>query len=162
MEKYLNQLFEDIARARKRSRLLEKNAFFTVDFSPFERSYTPEKVKTIEAWTGIRQEALPPAHILTMEQLNQLRRRLLWMLAAYSCQLEFEHTEVPEYIQYQVLRAGWKQKAPLGQAFLYHFEYCDEQSPPGKCLLGEYCECVYWEDEDKHPFDRLWKSFEEE
>jgi hypothetical protein len=153
MEKYLKQLYEDIALARKRSRMLKRHTSFALEFLPFAGSPTTEKVKTIEEWMGIPQEALPPADALDMHQLDELRRRLLWMLSAWCCHLEFDHYHVPEYLQYKILRAGWKQKAPLGQGILFYFHYCDDDTTPGKCLLGEYCDCIYREPPEEWPYD---------
>jgi hypothetical protein len=53
-------------------------------------------------------------------------------------------TEVPERIQYAVIRDNFNQQAKVKRWHMGFFEVCRSGTEHGKCLLGEYCQCAFY------------------
>jgi hypothetical protein len=85
MEKYIEQLLADIVHATENvsSPFVEKELQLH-DWISDEDEDKTAPVRSLEEWTGISKEMLPPAEMLNDEQMNQLLDALKKMLDAYN------------------------------------------------------------------------------
>ena len=90
-----------------------------------------------------QKEMLPPAEMLSDEQLQHLLTALKKMLDGYNWSFVLQ-IEVPERIQYAAIRDNFDQEAKLKQWNMGFFELCRPGSAVGKCALGEYCQCAFF------------------
>lgn len=144
MEKYIEQLLTDIAHSTKNVSLpfAEKAMELHDWISPDEEEKTAP-VRELEEWTGIKKEQLPPAEMLTDEQVHLLLEALNKMLNAYNWMFVLQ-TQVPERIQYAAIRDNFNQQAKIKRWHMGFFELCREGTEHGKCALGEYCQCAFY------------------
>jgi len=147
MEHYVQQLLADITLARENVpdpwwRFISSEEEDEEDVFPWSEDIEQAPRKSLEEWTGICQAQLPPAHLLTQQQLERLLSALKEMLSAYNCHVVFQRAGVPQTIQYDIIRRRFNQEVPQLRANEYFFEFCT----PGEdvpCQLGEYCECRF-------------------
>jgi hypothetical protein len=144
MERYLDQLLSDIK-------------FATTNVAwPFEEQQkdlwdwvSPEEedqfapVRSLEEWTGIKHEMLPPVEMLSAEQLHDILTALLKMLDAYNCVFVMQ-IEVPEAFQYACIRDNFAQDVKVKQWNMGFFELFQPGTHHHKCTLGEYCHCAFY------------------
>ena len=147
MQRYIDQLTADLVMA--------KPAAATYNFSFSDREEGEEWMldleeidlaprKSLSTWTGIQQVELPPARLLSDQQIDSLLQTLLDLLQAYNLIASF-HTYVPQREQYHAIREHWDQQVPLLKHSVYYLDYCDQDQQ--KCPLGsEYCQCAFLED----------------
>lgn len=147
MQKYVDQLLADLAEAYP-STVVYDTLFFDdedgeewmeeleeIDLSPY---------KPLSEWTGIRQEQLPPARMMSDEQIHALLQELISLLRAFNIAVAF-HAFVPERKQYHAIREHWRQEAPFLKRSMHHLKYCDHDFD--RCPLGsEYCQCALLDD----------------
>lgn len=159
MERYLEQLFADIAYATENVSwpYIKKESYELHEWIPDEEEDRIAPVRELEEWTGILQEQLPSPEMLTDEQVHGLLEALKEMLNAYNWSFVMQ-ISVPERIQYATIRDNFKQKAKVKQWHYGFFEICKPGTEHGKCSLGEYCHCRFFaemfanfEDEDLTP-----------
>src|SRR5205823_14737866 len=109
MEKYLKQLREEIAFATENvSWLFVEKEFQLHDWISEEEEDKAAPIRDLEEWTGIGKEQLPPAEMLTDEQVNILVDALKKMLDEYNCSFVLQ-IQVPERIQYATIRDNFNQ-----------------------------------------------------
>ena len=146
MEKYLQQLLEDIAYAT--ANVASPYAAVSVDFwdwiSDEEEDKTAPRIP-LEEWTGIQQSQLPPVHLLTDEQIEVLYTALEKMLIAYNYAIIFIFT-TPIRTRYEVLQVNFSQEAIQKRWHDGFFETCKIKKSHPDCLLGEACHCAYFEE----------------
>ena len=164
MERYVQQLLADIGWAREN--VPEPWWYFVSSEEEEEEGPSPwsEDVegaprKSLEEWTGLRREQLPPPHRLTPQQLERLLHALKEMLSAYNCHVVFQRADVPHTVQYDIIRRRFDQEVPQLRANEYFFEFCDPKED-ADCPLGEYCECRFLDHAFAH-FEE-WDGEEEE
>ena len=150
LQKYIRQLLEDIDNAT--NNVPEPYQHWEEadeDFGVLPWMEDPDNAprKSLEEWTTLKKEQFPPAHRLSDGQISQLLPAIKAMLDAYNCSAVFQ-IEVPERIQYRVIRERFQQEVPMLKANYYFFELCDRhaQRDRSQCLLGEaYCHCAFFE-----------------
>jgi hypothetical protein len=86
---------------------------------------------------------LPPGEMLNDEQVNRLLDALKKMLDAYNWSL-VQQTQVPERIQYAVIRDNFNQPAKVKRWHMGFFALCRPGTEHKKCVLGEYCQCTFY------------------
>ncbi|HFA51626.1 MAG TPA: hypothetical protein ENJ95_21645 [Bacteroidetes bacterium] len=155
MKKYLHQLLGDIAfaKANVSSPYPEKTSYEIWEWvSEEEEEKTAPRIP-LEAWTGIKKEQLPPADMLTDEEIHLIFPPLKEMLEAYNWLIVFV-IEVPERLQYKALRENFDQEAVQKRWHMGLFETCKKGTPHGQCALGEeYCQCAYFAELHKDMVD---------
>lgn len=146
MESYVIQLLEDLAFATENVSwpFVEKEVDLW-DWIPEEEEDRTAPVRDLEDWTGIRQEMLPPATMLNDNQVERLLEALKKLLDEYNWLFVLQ-TTVPERIQYETIRQNFCQQAKVKRWHMGFFELCREGTPYGKCTLGEYCQCAFYEE----------------
>src|SRR5437762_13903 len=104
MENYLKQLLSDIADATENVSLpfVEKELELH-DWLSEEEEEKTAPIRNLEEWTGISKEQLPPAEMLTNDQVHRLLESLKKILSAYNWSFVLQ-TQVPEPIQYAAIR----------------------------------------------------------
>ena len=125
MQSYISQLLADIAQATENISwpYIQKESYDLWDVVPDEEEEKTAPVRPLEEWTGIRKEMLPPAEMLSDEQVQQLLTALKKMLDAYNWSFVLQ-IEVPERIQYASIRDNFDQEAKLKQWNMGFFELC--------------------------------------
>lgn len=143
MQKYLNQLLGDVHLATENPpQAYLVDAYGLQDWMPAHEEEEQAQKKSLEEWTDIIQDAIPPDHLLTDEQVEVLLDAFKKLLRAYNCHFIMLVVGVPERVQYRALRNGWKQVSPLMRWHEYFFNFCNDEKPTQGCLLGEeYCHC---------------------
>jgi hypothetical protein len=154
MERYLHQLLDDIAFAAENVDFpyCENRGDIWAWISDEEEERTAPR-RPLEAWTGIRKVALPPAEQLTDEQIHRLLDALKHMLDEYNWSFVMQ-IQVPERLQYKALRNNFDQEAIVKQWHMGFFQLCRPGGPHANCALGEYCHCRF--------FQELWGNFVDE
>ena len=151
LQRYINQLLEDIEAATQNVPELyhSLNEELEEDFEMLPWMEDPKKspTKSLEEWTNLKKEQFPPESRLTEEQVSTLLVAIKNMLDAYNCSAVFQ-IEVPNRIQYRVIRARFQQEVPMLKANYFFFEFCDKKdnTDRSECILGEkYCHCAFFE-----------------
>jgi hypothetical protein len=146
MHRYLHQLLSDILYATNNVSLpfTEKELQWNEWISEEEENKTAP-VKNLQEWTGITQDMLPPNEMLNDEQVIQLLEALKKMLDAYNCHFILQ-TQVPERIQYNVIRNNINQQVKVKRLHMGFFQLCVDGTEHKQCALKEYCECAFFAD----------------
>jgi len=97
---------------------------------------------SLEDWSGIKKDQLPLDSSLTEKQIQSLLSTIKNLLAAYNCAVIFQKN-IPERIQYRVIRERFNQKVPIQQDDYFSFSLCDQQTARKDCVMGtNHCHCV--------------------
>lgn len=110
MHHYLTHLLSDIASATENVSwpfIRKEGGYDLGDWIPDEEEERMAPGRELDAWTGIRQEQLPPVDMLSDEQVHTLLVALKKLLDAYNCSFVLQ-TEVPERIQYMTIRGNFR------------------------------------------------------
>ena len=157
MQKYVDQLIADLAAAKPAFSPLNYELSFgggedddhgwlqemeEIDLAPR---------KMLHEWTGIQQVQLPPDHMLTDQELEDLLVALLDLLHSFNLMAAF-HTALPERKQYMAIRHFWDQEVPFLKHSTYYLQYCDHDKK--NCILGSQdCQCAFLEKYMAQSFD---------
>jgi hypothetical protein len=146
VEKYICQLLVDIAYVTENVSwpFVEKGGDLH-DWIPSDEEERNAPVRDLEEWTGICSEQLPPAEMLSDSQVCRLLDVLKKMLDTFNWSFVLQ-TEVPERIQYAAIRDQFNQRAKVKRWHYGFFELCRPGTEHGKCALGEYCQCAFYND----------------
>ncbi len=151
LQRYINQLLQDIREATQNVPEpwypLEEEADEEFGVLPWMEDPENAPTKSLEEWTTLKKEQFPPESRLTDAQITTLLCAIKAMLDAYNCSAVFQ-IEVPDRIQYRVIRERFRQEVPMLKANYFFFELCDkkEKKDRSDCLLGEkYCHCAFFE-----------------
>lgn len=145
MQRYIEQLLEDIAFAVQR--INDEYAHLHPhlrDWVSEEEEDALAQVHPLEEWTGIRQEQLPPATLLTDEQVAVLLKALHQLLDACNWAAVLQ-TLVPPRTEYTAMRAAWPQAIRVKRWHMGFFDWCLPDTLHGACALGEHCQCAFYE-----------------
>ena len=146
MEKYIQQLFADINRSTESVTFpFDVQSLELSDWLPDEEENKIAPGRNLEEWTGITKEQLPPAEMLSDEQVKQLLIALKKMLNEYNCSFVLQ-TDVPEQMQYECIRANFNQDVRVKRIHSGFFSLCLEGTEYKKCALREYCQCAFYEE----------------
>jgi len=144
MQNYIDQLLEDIAVASSNLELpFAEEQLELHDWISDEEEDRSAPVRNLQEWTGIFQEMLPPAEMLSDDQLDSLLLALKKMLDVYNWSFVLQ-TEVPGRIQYAAIRDHFDQEATIKRWHPGFFSLCRPGTEHGKCALGEYCQCAFY------------------
>jgi len=99
--------------------------------------------KPLSEWTGIKQIQLPPARMMSDQQIESLLQGVIELLQAFNLMSAF-HSYVPVRKQYHAIREYWNQDVPFLKYSVHYLSYCDRNQK--KCPLGnEHCQCAFLE-----------------
>ncbi|MBS1622134.1 MAG: hypothetical protein JST10_10700 [Bacteroidetes bacterium] len=144
MEKYFNQLLDDIAYATNNiSWPFAEKELQLWDWIPDEEENQTAPIRNLQDWTGIQQSMLPPETMLNDEQIHLLLEALNKMLNEYNCCFVLQ-TAVSERIQYSCIRENFNQDVKVKRWHMGFFETCKPGTEHGKCALGEHCQCAFY------------------
>lgn len=146
MTQYVDQLIHDITEAKLNLAwpYLKQAEVDLHDWKSREDEATTAPVRNLPAWTGITPEMLPPSARLNDEQVFALLNVLTELLTACNCHVVFQ-TQVPERFKYEVIRQNFDQNIKLLQWNDEFFAFCKPGTPTKTCVLGEYCQCAFFE-----------------
>ncbi len=144
MQNYIHQLLTDITTATENpSWPFAQKQLELYDWMTDEEENNSAPVRELEEWTGIKKEMLPPAEMLTDEQINILLIALNKMLDAYNCSFVLQ-TQVPERMQYAVIWDNFNQTVKVKRWHMGFFAHCRPGTAHMQCALGEYCQCAFY------------------
>lgn len=144
MQRYLAQLLDDIAFATANASFpCTDQQWDLSDWRSPEEEEAMAPIRPLEEWTGLSKDQLPPAELLTDEQVHHLLEALKKMLEAYNWHYVLQ-TEVPERVQYAAIRYNFRQEAKVKQWHMGFFEHCVPGTAHKTCALGEHCQCAFF------------------
>lgn len=151
MEKYINQLLDDLKAAQSNERPNIDYALLypdhpANDFPGLEYIIEWEKGESysMEELFGIKAEAFPPVEKLTETQIKSLVEAMTELWLSFNIQPE-EQSHAPFSLIYQIFVNFWKtETVQYTNTGTLHIEFCHydvENCPWG----SEYCECKEYE-----------------
>lgn len=145
MKKYLSQFLTDIEVITQSFQDIPSKEVEIWDWISDEEEDQTARRLPLEEWTGIRQEQIPPAEMLTDKQIEKLYEALGNLLKAINYSIVFQFS-IPLRAKYQILQKNWKQEA-IQKAWHYgFFNTCFEKKAHDECIMGAGCECRYFEE----------------
>lgn len=168
MELYVIQLIEDIESAMDNA----PRPYIPAQGMDFWDIPTPDdeerfaRVRELAELTGISKDQLPPAEMLSDDQLSRLLIALKEMLDAYNWSFVLQYA-VPERIQYATIRENFDQALRIKYWDAGFFALCMPGTKHKTCPLGEYCQCAFFtgmfavhEEEDLSPEEERRRALE--
>ena len=124
MQRYLEQLLSDITIAIDDKKNSTKGRVFDLhDWKSEEEEDRTAPVRNLQELTSIYQEMLPPAEMLSDEQVHILLNALNQLLDTYNSCFVLQ-IEVPERIQYATIRDNFNQDIKVKTWHMGFFELC--------------------------------------
>ncbi len=151
MDRYFNQLIEDLKNAAKRKRppKMELDPELEVVRGAEEYLYgTPYMLGVL---LGISKNTFPPPEKLNENQLEQLATEIEYLWAEFNFHPVFPD-DLPAIFRYKLLLSKWDEPVQYVSAGNIHVEFCDydtENCPFPK----KYCMCKDFEDEIDNDHD---------
>lgn len=158
MQKYINQLIEDMHLAATRV----PQATFTE--ATFDANYMMELEEIGEEpmsfWFGLEKEQFPPSERLTPDQLELMANELEKLWNAFSFEPDFPEG-LPAKRRYELMRDYLEHKCTYWPGgWVHHFEFCNYE--PENCPFGyEYCKCKDFEYDDSQSTDNSTNTSED-
>jgi hypothetical protein len=150
MDRYIEQLIEDLEEAAK-----NPPAPFHFETPPHmeERPDLAELAlvpfKSIEEWTGIKQEVFPEIGQLAYGQWERLNDAIVKVLDSINVQLIGAPPDLPPEILYDVLTTNWDYEVQFLPLSGMDLELC--AGDPETCPFGQFCGCNDEFDEHEIP-----------
>ena len=154
MQRYINQLIEDLHEIAQKASLSGKTAEEAVsDDESFLKhiedveNYLHGDQLPISEITGILSEQLPPPETLNESQKEQLSVELENFLAHFHFSLDFPQN-YPKHLRYPFIKNFWSEKHSPMRSGTSHIEFCEYDE--ANCPFPGYCNsCSEFEIEDK-------------
>lgn len=144
MQRYLEQLLSDITIAIENKKSSTEGRVFDLhDWKSEEEEERTAPIRNLQELTSLYQEMLPPAEMLSDEQIHTLLNALKQLLDNYNCCFVLQ-IEVPERIQYATIRDNFNQDVKVKTWHMGFFEFCKKGTEHGQCTLGQYCHCAFF------------------
>ena len=150
MERYIAQLIEDLETAAKNPptpvyfetppHLAEAPDIAELALVPF---------KTIEEWTGIKQEVFPVFDQLHEGEWERVNDAIFKVFDSLNIQLIDAPADIPPEMLYDVLTTNWDEPVQYLPSSGMDLELCTGN--PMTCPYGEYCNCGGEFDEKEIP-----------
>ncbi|MCK9450354.1 MAG: hypothetical protein M0Q90_01565 [Bacteroidales bacterium] len=140
MEKYLQQLIEDLETAAKnppKRPYIEPPPFLEDDDVMAELALIP--YLTIEELTGIKQEAFPEVIQMQGEQWQKLNDAIFKVFESLHLDLVDAPAGIPPEVLYEVLTTNWQHPVQYLPSSGMDLELCT--GDPMSCPYGDYCDC---------------------
>lgn len=142
MQKYLNQLIEDMHLAATRVPISK------IPEGTFDADYMMEleemEDEPMSFWFGLEKEQFPSSDRLTPKQLKLMADELEKLWSAYSFEPDFPEG-LPAKRRYELMRDYLEHRCTYWPGgWVHHFEFCNYE--PENCPFGiEYCRCKDFE-----------------
>ena len=136
MQRYINQLIEDLRAAKNQ---VPPEPKLSEDYEEFEKQmFEMETSPSIpmKQLFGISYDELPPPEKLTEEQMQQLIDAIFETWAAFNCSAEFPD-DVPIKLQYDLVRDQFADPIHYMPGYSMDFDFCIAWCP--ECKITEYC-----------------------
>lgn len=146
MERYLSQLHADIEYSITHlNHPCADVKTGNCDWVSEDEEDRQAPVRNLQEVTGIQQEMLPPAAMLSDAQLHLLLEALKKLLDAYNWIFVLQ-IAVPESIQYETIRNNFDQPIKLKCLHMGFFRLCQPGTAHEQCALKEYCHCKFFDE----------------
>jgi len=150
MQKYINQLVEDLEQIAKKPPApfyIEPPAHMEEEPEIAELALVP--YKTIEELTNIKMEAFPEGYRLTANLCNKVNKAIYKVFESLCIELVDAPPDIPPEILYDVLVSNWQHPVQYLPSSGMDLELCT--GDPMTCAYGEYCNCDQEFDEYEIP-----------
>lgn len=140
MEKYVNQLIEDLNRVADNpppEPYIEPPPHLAD--CPFIAELALVPLKTLEELTGIKQEAFPDMIDLQGDQWQRVNEAIFNVFESLKIELIDAPPDIPTEWLYEVLTTNWQAEVQYLPSSGMDFELCT--GDPMTCPYGEYCDC---------------------
>lgn len=140
MERYIQQLIEDLEKAAANppvNPFVEPPPHFEGDLVTAELALVP--YKSIEEWTGIKQEVFPEIIHLQGDQWERVNKAIFKVFDSLQIELVDVPREIPPEWLYEVLTTNWKHPVQYLPSSGMDLELCT--GDPMTCPYGEFCDC---------------------
>lgn len=157
MQRYIQQLIEDldeVANNPPHSPYIEPPPHLEGDPETAELALVP--FRTIEEWTGIKQEVFPDLTQLRGDQWGKVNETILRVYASLHLELIDAPPDIPPEALYEVLTTCWDEPVQYLLSSGMDLELCT--GDPMTCPYGEYCDCGEDLPDDEQD-DRVLNSF---
>ncbi len=140
MKRYIEQLIEDLEEAAAnppKEVFIEPPPFLDDDPITAEVALVP--YKSIEEWTGIKQEVFPELNNLQGDEWERVNTAIFKVFDALRLELVDAPPDIPPEWLYDVLTTNWKHPVQYLPSSGMDLELCT--GDPMTCPYGEYCDC---------------------
>lgn len=140
MNRYIDQLIEDletVANNPPAPVYFETPPHLTEAPEIAELALVP--FKTIEEWTGIKQEVFPEVYKLRGDQCERINEAIFKVLYSLNIKLIDAPEDIPPEMLYDVLTTNWDAQVQYRPSAGMDLELCT--GDPMTCPYGEYCNC---------------------
>jgi hypothetical protein len=136
MQRYIDQLIEDLREARKH---VPSEPKFSEDYEEFEEQmFAIETAPDVpmKKLFGVGYEELPPPAKLTEEQMQLLIDAILDAWEAFNCSVDFPEN-VPLKLKYELIRDEFADSIHYMPGYSMHYDFCSGWCP--ECKIIDYC-----------------------
>lgn len=144
MKNYIKQLVEDleeVAQNPPSPTFIEILPHFTGSAADTELALTP--FKSIEEWTGIKQEVFPEITQLEGELWNRVNKAIFKVFDSLNLELIDIPDNYPPELLYETLSTNWDHPVQYLPSSGMDLELCT--GDPATCSYGDFCDCDTFE-----------------
>jgi hypothetical protein len=141
MDKYINQLIEDLLAAQRVEKVPHNNQINDIEahFADVERYVSGDYDQKIGDVIGFYEEQFPPIERLNQAQMQAVAGAFEQLLNSYGVELDLP-SELPIEKRYQLIISTINREVYIGDSGCVTLEFCHYD--PTECPLGEeYCRC---------------------
>jgi hypothetical protein len=145
MQKYIDQLLEDIAAAhRPEGEVPPEDKSFSIEqhFEEVERWLESDPAYTFAYYCGLQPEQFPPAERLTIKQLHTIYKAFGQLLFSWNLDADIPKS-FPVRRAYSLLISTLHHKVEIVNDGFITIEFCT--CDPPSCPFEEYCSCKKYE-----------------
>ncbi len=154
MEKYIKQLIEDLEQVAANppaNPYIEPPPHLEDDKRITELALVP--FKSIEEWTGIKQQVFPESTELGGDQWERVNKAIFKVYESLKLDLVDMPPDIPPERLYEVLTLCWDEPVQYLPSSGMDLELCS--GDPMTCPYGEFCDCGedydFTDDEPSNP-----------
>lgn len=136
MQRYVDQLIEDIKRAKRKESKHKIKKLYDDDFEKQMEAIESTPDIQLSDQVGIQIEELPPFELLTLEQAQKIADTIVESLATYGLNVILPK-EVPTELRYKLVRDLFKEEMQLIPGWTNNYNFCSGEC--FGCKIGDYC-----------------------
>ena len=143
MERYIEQLLEDIEEAKDKVPTFSHNHNKELFLMPLqiEREHAPEK--PLGEWLGLKKIQFPPSCRLNKNQIKRLMLAMEDLLVTFNYITYFPES-YPLQARYDILINHLDKKTPFLTYNFWQIDFCEYDA--SNCPFGStHCQCKYWD-----------------
>ncbi|NOX84788.1 MAG: hypothetical protein GXO86_02305 [Chlorobi bacterium] len=140
MQRYVEQLIEDLEKAACQPPsmpFIEPPPHIAGDPVVSELALIP--YRTIEEWSGIKQNAFPGIFSLSDEQIILINSAIFKLLESLHIELVDKPTDLPPEALYDIVTDNWDYPVQYLPSSGFDWELCT--GTPETCPYGGFCNC---------------------